>query len=633
MPTITFIASGKKLPVSVPAGETVLTAARLAGLPLDAPCSGGGACGKCRVKLLSGELDSPRTRHITDGEFRAGWRLACGSKVTSDAVIEVPDAASAYRGRMRTADSAPPADPDRLARAGIAFGCNLSAVTVSLDAPTPDDTLPDTERLARALQAAAGAQHVTFTYPALRALAQVLREHGFRARCIVEREGDRLTVLDVLPPADAAPLAGLAVDLGTTSVAAALMDLQTGRTLASGAVGNGQIRYGADVITRIIESCRDGGRQRLQAAVTDESLRPLIHRLCADAGVDPRRVYRACVAGNTAMNHLLLGLYADPVRLEPYIPTFLRCDDLRAASLGLGLHPEAKLMLAPNVGSYVGGDITAGTFASMLWDQEALTLLIDLGTNGELVLGNREFMMTCACSAGPAFEGGGLSCGMRATDGAIDAITVDPDTLEPRFTTIGDAPPAGICGSGIIDLVAALFRARAINGRGRFVREHPRVRFDEDGMGSYIIATRQDNGERDIAVTEADIDSFIRAKGAVFSAAMTMLAAVGLDPSALERVLVSGGIGSGIDMDNAVAVGMLPDIDRERFAYIGNTALAGARAMLTSDRAREKVHQIAAAMTYLELSTEPAYMDAFVAACFLPHTDAELFPSSKGIPS
>ena len=230
--------------------------------------------------------------------------------------------------------------------------------------------------------------------------------------------------------------------------------------------------------------------------------------------------------------------------------------------------------------------------------------------------------------AGPAFEGGGLSCGMRATDGAIDAITVDPDTLEPRFTTIGDAPPAGICGSGIIDLVAALFRARAINGRGRFVREHPRVRFDEDGMGAYIIAYGKDiGGERDIAVTEADIDSFIRAKGAVFSAAMNMLAAVGLDPSALERVLVSGGIGSGIDMDNAVAVGMLPDIDRERFAYIGNTALAGARAMLTSDRAREKVHQIAAAMTYLELSTEPAYMDAFVAACFLPHTDAELFPS------
>ena len=636
MVSVTFKVNGADVVMHAMEGDNLLAAAQRANVAIDAPCSGNGACGKCKVKLVSGELDSPQTRHISDAEYAQGWRLSCVSKLVSDVTVEVPDIASAYRSRMRVADISSEKElaifnqtKAGIEEAGIEFKNNLSAVNVAMDAPTADDTMPDNERLAWKLEEVTGAEKVTISFAALKKLARVLRESDFSVRCVIETEGDRVNVLDVLPADDAAPVAGLVVDLGTTSVAAILVNMEDGSILAKASTGNGQIRYGADVINRIIESGREGGSERLQKAVVEESLRPLIQEMCAAAKISPKRVYRMCLAGNTTMNHLLLGLYAEPVRMDPYIPSFFLCDDVPVQALHLGLHPEAKLILAPNIGSYVGGDITAGAFASMLWNKEELSLFIDLGTNGELVFGNSEFMMSCACSAGPAFEGGDISCGMRATDGAIDSCTIDPKTMEPSFTTIGNTKhPVGICGSGIIDVIAELFRAGIINGKGKFSREGRRVRHDENGMGSYVLAFREDSGAvRDVEINEVDIDNFIRAKGAIFSATMTMLNSMGMDPSVLGHVYVAGGIGSGINMKNAVTIGMLPDIPLEMFSYIGNSSLSGAYAMLTSSQSREKVDELARSMTYLELSTEPGYMDSFVAACFLPHTDAALFPS------
>ena len=636
MVSVTFKVNGADVVMHAMEGDNLLAAAQRANVAIDAPCSGNGACGKCKVKLVSGELDSPQTRHISDEEYAQGWRLSCVSKLVSDVTVEVPDIASAYRSRMRVADISSEKElaifnqtKAGIEEAGIEFKNNLSAVNVAMDAPTADDTMPDNERLAWKLEEVTGAEKVTISFAALKKLARVLRESDFSVRCVIETEGDRVNVLDVLPADDAAPVAGLVVDLGTTSVAAILVNMEDGSILAKASTGNGQIRYGADVINRIIESGREGGSERLQKAVVEESLRPLIQEMCAAAKISPKRVYRMCLAGNTTMNHLLLGLYAEPVRMDPYIPSFFLCDDVPVQALHLGLHPEAKLILAPNIGSYVGGDITAGAFASMLWNKEELSLFIDLGTNGELVFGNSEFMMSCACSAGPAFEGGDISCGMRATDGAIDSCTIDRETMEPSFTTIGDTKhPVGICGSGIIDIIAELFRAGIINGKGKFSREGKRIRHDENGMGSYVIAFKEDTGAvRDVSINEVDIDNFIRAKGAIFSATMTMLNSMGMDPSVLGHVYVAGGIGSGINMKNAVTIGMLPDIPLEMFSYIGNSSLSGAYAMLTSSQSREKVDELARSMTYLELSTEPGYMDSFVAACFLPHTDAALFPS------
>ena len=350
--------------------------------------------------------------------------------------------------------------------------------------------------------------------------------------------------------------------------------------------------------------------------------------MCKDAKISARRILRLCVGANTTMNHLFVGVDADPVRMEPYIPAFFHWDGLKAGDIGLPAHPDAQILIAPNIGSYVGGDITAGTFAGMIWNKDELSLFIDLGTNGEIVFGNRDFLMSCACSAGPAFEGGDISCGMRATDGAIESCVIDKDSMEPTFGIIGEAgqKPVGLCGSGIIDTIAELFRTGIINSKGLFVREGRRVVRDHHGTGRYILAFPEESAtEREVALNEVDILNFIRAKGAIYSAIDTLLSAMDMDQSVIEGVYVAGGIGSGINMKNAVRIGMFPNVPLELFHYIGNSSLAGAYTMALSDEATQKVEEVAKNMTYMELSTHPGYMDAFVAACFLPHTDASRF--------
>lgn len=616
----------------------LLETARTANVAIDAPCSGNGSCGKCRVKLLEGTLDGLQTAHISDEDYAAGWRLSCACKICSDVTVLVPDIASAYQSRMKTADLSTGEEiatftrlEDALIASGVVFENRFVLLSVDLDEPTLDDTMPDAERLIRKIREVAVCQEVALTYYAVQKLARTLRESAFCVKVAAERTGESLLVYDVLPKSDEAPLCGCAIDIGTTTVSAVLMDLSSGRLLAKGSCGNGQIRFGADVINRMVEQAKPGGVKRLQDAVLKETLLPLLDTLCASAGLDKRRVLRLCVAANTTMNHLLLGVDASPVRMEPYIPTFFSWHGLKAGALGMPVHPDATVLLAPNIGSYVGGDITAGALASRIWDKDAFSLFIDLGTNGEIVFGNRDFMMACACSAGPAFEGGDISCGMRATDGAVESVVINCETLEPTLGVVGAGGqrPVGICGSGIIDVIAELYRISAISAKGHFIREGRRIAQDRHGMSRYVLAFSDESETgREISITEVDIECFIRAKGAIFSAIHVMLASLDMDVDVLEHIDVAGGIGSGINMENAVRIGMFPDVDRSLFSYIGNSSLAGAYAMTVSDDAARRVEELAANMTYLELSTSPSYMDEFVAACFLPHTNRELFPSS-----
>lgn len=619
------------------AGENLLDVAKKANVAIDAPCNGNAACGKCKVKLVGGELDSQKTRHITEEEYAQGWRLSCVSKVCADVEVLVPDIASAYRSRMKVADldseeelkifEKTKAD---IAEAGIEFKNDLEVVGVTMDPPSLDDTMPDNERLVWAVEAACGVEKVKLTFNVLKKLAQVLRESSFDVQCIVRRSENKVEVLDILPAGEEAKVCGLAIDIGTTTVSALIINMLDGSILAKASSGNGQIRYGADVINRIIEQQKEGGRQKLQDAIVKETINPLIHTMCRSAGLKPRQIYRMCVAGNTTMNHLLLGVDADPVRMEPFIPTFFETDSVYARDLGIHVNEHARIIMAPNIGSYVGGDITAGTLASTIWNKEEMSLFIDLGTNGELVFGNAEFMMSCACSAGPAFEGGDISCGMRATDGAIEACTIDRDTMIPTFKIVGDEgqKPVGLCGSGIIDVICELFRCGIISPKGKFIREGERIRHDKYGMGSYVLEFKENAASvKDIEITEVDIDNFIRAKGAIFSAIRVMLQSLDFDVSMIDHIYVAGGIGSGINMKNAVSIGMFPDVELEKFEYIGNSSLSGAYTILYSAEAEAKVSELARNMTYLELSNEPTYMDEFVACCFIPHTDATLFPS------
>ncbi len=639
MPQIVFrMEGGEERRLFAASGENLLDAARKANVAIDAPCSGNGSCGKCRVRLVSGSLLSAPSRHINDMDYQDGWRLSCQCQISGDAIIEVPDIAVAYRSRMKVADLSDGRELaifDRLrsemTEAGLGFGPLTQAFDLSLEPPSLDDARPDTQRLTDALKSSAGIDEIVLPLSGLQKLPLLLRENGFSLRCILRRFSSSAEILALLPPQDHAPVCGLAIDIGTTSVAALLVDLGDGVILAKASAGNGQIRYGADVIHRIMEQQRENGTAMLRDAITCETLLPLIQELCKAAKVSPESIFDVVIAGNTTMQHLLLGVDANGLRTEPYVPAFFSLHPLRASSLGLNLHPAAYVSLCPNIGSYVGGDITAGALASMLWNSDALTLFVDLGTNGELVLGNREFMMSCACSAGPAFEGGDISCGMRATDGAIEACTIHESDGLPSFSVIGSGKPVGVCGSGVIDVISELFRTGLINAKGGFHGESERVKMDADGMGRYILCFAQESASgREVSITSVDIDNFIRAKAAIFSAIQTMLSALDMDAGCIERVLVAGGIGSGINMQSAIRIGMLPDIPLEFYDYIGNSALTGAFAALVSQAAAEKLSAVADNMTYLELSAVSGYMDAFVAACFLPHTDAGLFPTVTG---
>lgn len=618
-------------------GENLLELARRANVAIDAPCSGNGSCGKCRVKILEGEVESLPSRHISQEEYQEGWRLSCSCRVKGDCMVLVPDIASAYQSRMKTADLSSPKEiaifeecEENLKNSGIRFVNRYRSAVLTMAEPTLDDTMPDNERLTWAIQEALGVEKVEIPFCVMEKLAHTLREWGWTVCVKGELREDSFLCMEIGKRSDTA-LVGCAIDIGTTTVTMVLTDLTTGKLLAKGSSGNGQIRYGADVINRIIEQGRPGGKRKLQDAILKETLNPIIVSLCRTAGISCRSILRLSVGANTTMNHLFVGVDASSVRMEPYIPSFFSWEGLLAGDLKLPANPLAPVLIAPNIGSYVGGDITAGTLASGIWDLDEMSLFIDLGTNGEIVFGNRDFLMSCACSAGPAFEGGDISCGMRATDGAVEAVTIDKATMEPTLSIIGDEGQkcVGICGSGIIDLISELFRCGIINAKGLFVREGDRIRRDAHGMGRFVVADADESETgREVSLNEVDIDNFIRAKGAIFSAIDTLLKSVDMTQDCIDKVYVAGGIGSGINMKNAVNIGMFPDVELTKFHYIGNSSLTGAYAMVMSDEACAKTNEVAANMTYLELSTHPGYMDAFVAACFLPHTDARLFPNS-----
>ncbi len=628
---------GSQVEVFANAGDNLLEVARGANVAIDAPCSGNASCGKCRVKLAAGDMESKKTLHISDEEYAEGWRLACTSHVTADVTVMVPDIAAAYKSRMKVADLSSPEEIAIFENAkrdvemtGISLHNSLDVVEVTMEEPTLDDTMPDVERLSRALKKFMNIKKVRIPYAVLRKLPDVLRDNRFKVKCVLRTTSDDMYVYDIFGAEENVIVGGLAVDIGTTTVSAVLINMENGEILAKASAGNGQIRFGADVINRIIESRKPGGVKKLKDAVIKETINPMISQMCKTAGIPGSQIYRMCVASNTTMNHLFAGINADPLRMEPYIPAFFKTNSLFAGELGIEINKDAHIIMAPNIGSYVGGDITAGTLVSMIWNRPEFSLFIDLGTNGELVFGNSDFMMSCACSAGPAFEGGDISCGMRATDGAIEACTIDKETMEPTYKVVGDpgTKPIGLCGSGIIDVITELFITGIINPKGKFVREGKRVRHDKYGMGSYVIAFQEDAGSvKDVEITEVDIDNFIRAKGAIFSAIRTMLNSLDFDVSMIDDVYVAGGIGSGINMQNAVYIGMFPDIPLEKFHYIGNSSLSGAYLMLLSTQAEKKTYELSSNMTYMELSAVPTYMDEFVGACFLPHTDTSLFPS------
>lgn len=623
-------------------GENLLDVAREADIFIDAPCNGAKSCGKCKVKLLEGKCDTEKTIHISDNEWEQGYILACATKITEDIVIDVPSKLSSSMHGMKIEGTGKTVDKELFNKAktlieenGLSCSNNVEKKYIVLDQPSLDDNISDVDRLERQVRQDLGFEGIDFRLDILKRLPIVLREDNFKVTITYVKKKNKITILNIESGNKEGQLYGLAVDIGTTSVVVCLVNLITNEVIEKISSGNAQIKYGADVINRIVFAIRKNNLEVMKKAIVDETINPLIESLYTSTGIDKNNVVRVVLSGNTTMVTLFLGIYPDYLRLEPYIPPYLNSPKLMGEDVGLNVNKSALIYLSPNVASYVGGDITAGVLASGIWTSEENTLFIDLGTNGEIVFGNKDFMMCCACSAGPAFEGGGISCGMRASDGAIEKVSIDENTLEPDLTIIGECAPIGICGSGIIDLICQLLLKGIIDRRGKINRElnNKRVRFNEHDIGEYVLAFKEDYEELedDLFINEVDIDNFIRTKGAIYSGASVLVESLGMDFDVIDNVYIAGGIGNNLDIENSILIGLLPDVDRSKFKYIGNSSLIGSYLSLISSDSRHKLEEIASQMTYVELSVYPTYMDEFVSACFLPHTNIDQFPTVKEI--
>ncbi|SHJ62421.1 corrinoid activation/regeneration protein AcsV [Tepidibacter formicigenes] len=632
----------ENIEISCEYGDNLLEVARKANVFIDAPCNGNVSCGKCKVKLIKGKVDTKKSHHIKDEEWDEGYILACNSKVIEDVEIEVPSKLSSSMNKMKIEDLSTERDKQIFEKSkklildnNMKFKSYVRKDYIEIDIPNLDDNISDFDRIKRHLKNNLGYTKVFCRLQMLRKIPHILRKGSFKVTIThIPRGSDRTTIVNMEAGDTTDRLYGIALDIGTTSVAACLVDLYKGELLAKASSGNAQIKYGADVINRIIYATKKDGLEKLNHAIIHETINPLLKKMCKDSGIDKDEIIAFVCAGNTTMSHLLLGVYPDYLRLEPYIPTFLRAPFIKASELELNINPETFLYIVPSVASYVGGDITAGVLSSGIWSSEENVLFIDLGTNGEIVFGNKDYLMTCACSAGPAFEGGEISCGMRAASGAVEKVEINRDTFEPILKIIGSNQPEGICGSGIIDLISEMMISGIIDRRGKINKNinSNRIRFDEHGIGEYIVAFKEDYEiEKDITITEVDIDSFIRAKGAVYSGAATLITSLGMDFSIIDKVYIAGGIGNSLDIEKSILIGLLPDIDRSKFSYIGNSSLMGCYLTLMSEDARYKLEECASSMTYVELSVYPSYMDEFVSACFLPHTNIENFPTVKNI--
>ncbi len=623
--------------VSANPGDTLLDVAGLAGIYINSLCGGQGVCGKCRLKVVQGSVDfsSKGVGFLDRKEVDAGYVLACQAKLMDqDVEVWIPPESRQEEEQILMVDhivqyTAPEVLEEHAPSPSIPYFNPLcSKIFLQLPEPSLKDNLSDLERIYRELNRKYPDVKWEADFSCLKNLARLLRENKWQVTALAHMLDPHCYHLRALEPGDTSRQSyGVAIDVGTTTIVTQLVDLRTGQITAVEASHNQQARYGEDVISRMVFACGRGGIDPLKNAVVT-TINSLVHSLVTAAGISHADIIVFVAAGNTTMTHLLLGLEPCTIRLEPYIPTAARFPWVRAADVGLVGHPEAMLHCMPCVSSYVGGDITAGVLACGMNDKPELSALIDIGTNGEIVIGNNEWLVCCSASAGPAFEGGGTKCGMRATKGAIQKVRIHGHKVS--YETVGGGRAKGICGSGLIDLMAELVAEGIIDQSGKFIRlDHPHVQV-VDGVPEFVVAfPHESETGAAVAITQDDIGNLMKSKAAVLAAMKILLENLGMRFADLERIYVAGGFGAHLDIQKSIRIGLLPDVALDRVQFIGNSSVAGARQCLLSTHAFRKAGAIARQMTYFELSVHPGFMNEFIAALFLPHTDMELFPSVK----
>jgi uncharacterized 2Fe-2S/4Fe-4S cluster protein (DUF4445 family) len=582
--------------------------------------------------VKSGTVEPGKSRsYLSVEEAERGYVLACHSRVLSDLTVEVPPE-SRMQAKHKIATGANVDALFKLLReAGGCLDSRMVRVYMELPPPTLDDSISDFERIRRALdERGFDVLHLHMNHLVLKKLAQVLRESQWKVTVSLFGSGDVTELLDVFPGDVRKSRYGAAVDIGTTTIVVYLVDLSNGHIIGTASSYNAQVKCGDDVITRIVYSTEKNGLQELQDLVVG-NVSSLLTDLANRNHVLPGMIDYIVAAGNTTMTHLFYGINPQYIREEPYIPTATFFPLIRGRSIGLSIDPQALVYALPNVASYVGGDITAGVLVSQMHKQEKLSLFIDVGTNGEIVLGNKEWLVTAACSAGPAFEGSGIKFGMRAMEGAIEEVEIDPKTFEVNYQVIGDTKPIGICGSGMIDALAEMYLNGVIDQKGKIREEirSKRVRRGENGL-EYVLAWRVESAiNKEIVLTEVDLDNLIRAKAAIYAGFGTLLSHMEMGFNDVDKIYIAGGFGRYIDVERAITIGMLPDLPVTKFQFLGNTSIMGAYYALLCDRLRHEAEDIARKMTYVELSVSRSFMDEYMSALFLPHTNIDAFPTVK----
>ncbi len=615
---VSFRPGGKK--VKMPVGATLLEAADKAGIYINSICGGVGYCGKCKVTVDSLEkIEVRQTTLLDEDDIEKGIVLACQSKILDDVTVIVPESLSAQTSQILTKEqsqkSGESSDVDPL----------VVKKYLEMSPPTVHDHTADKERLFLILREQIKSEEIHAGLGILQNLSELLQSSNYEVTVTGAWCADSFEVIDIEQGNTCDVSYAAAIDIGTTTIVAHLVNLTYGKTLDTEASYNDQINYGEDYISRIIYAEENNAFEKLQNIIVND-INKLIETIASRQNISVENISAIVCSGNTAMIHFLLKLDSKRIRREPYVPSANFIPPLKAGEIGIKINKNGLLYCIPSVAAYVGGDIVAGVLATKIFTKEGISLFVDIGTNGEVVLGNKDWLVCASSSAGPAFEGSGVKHGMRAAAGAIEKFAINEDgSIE--FKTIGGKPPVGICGSGLLDILAELFKQGIIDRTGRFSHDNKfNVSDGNEGLQYQIVPPGAK--QKEIVITQADIDNLIRSKAGVFAAIKVLMESIQTGTKDIDAIYLAGGFGNYLNIKQAVTIGMLPDVTMEKIHFVGNTSLAGAKEVLISRKARKQVEQIAGSMTYFDLMTHHKYMEEFMQAKFLPHTDLSLFPST-----
>ena len=619
---------------------TILTAAISAGIYINSTCGGDGICGKCKVIVNSGQVDCLPNGIITPIEKKNNIYLACLTRIQSDLVVTVPDGSRINFDKLTPEEleerlnglysKAEDIWPAKIQSEDKIFKHSPFATKLYLELPKPtlNDSVSDLERLYRALRKFEEFPVIQTGLFNIRQLGQFLRDYDWKVTVTLGKRNNAVEIVLIEPGDTAGKNFGLCFDIGTTTISGQLVNLNSKKILGTKAAYNQQAAFGSDVITRIVHAAKADGLAQLHNAVSD-TMNQIIKELTFEYNVKLNDLNCIVCSGNTTMIHLLLNMDPAHIRKEPYVPTANFLPVLRASEADIIINSRGLLACVAGVSSYVGGDTTAGVLSSGIYQKEEPSILIDIGTNGEIVLGNKDFLVACAASAGPAFEGSGVTSGMRASSGAIQKISINRKDFSVQYSTIADKLPRGICGSGYIDLLSEMLEAGVIDKSGKIKIQGSRIRQSDSGLEFVVCFKEETENNQDIVINEADIENLKRSKGAIYSAVSILVKHLGLDFSAIDKFYIAGGFGTYLDIGKAIKIGLLPDLERSKFVFIGNSSLAGARQILLSTQAMAMADELAAKITYFELSVDPGYMEEYSQALFFPHTDLVKFPTVK----